>query len=294
MTINKSNIDNIYDFEQFNILVGMGCNQSCRHCTTNSSPSLIKEEIDNDEISKIIDTINANNFREVMFSGGEPSLYYASIEKIMDSVHKKIFYSMTTNGQFLYSDSNFNKINNIIKRMKRIYISIDSFHRHVDVNKLCQFRDYLSSLKIDFALRVTITDPLEIVKIKNEYKDYNFKLIWQKCGVGGRAKMENLSYKYIDFDENVLNQKCPSLNILNYIPKKGFSNCCANLVFNSNLAQVFSSEYNSLKDLSFLKYMQKYTFGDLIKKKQVQIPKLTAEMSDPCYLCEQIWEYERN
>lgn len=78
------------------IKLGSNCNLSCKYCHCTKSTYEYNEDI--------IDYIKDNKFNKIVFSGGEPLLYFDVIKKIVEKLdNKENVYSFVTNG-FLFDD----------------------------------------------------------------------------------------------------------------------------------------------------------------------------------------------
>jgi MoaA/NifB/PqqE/SkfB family radical SAM enzyme len=93
------------------------CNLRCKHCYSSSGVS--NKVIDIKRLKKIIDKINP---LRILLSGGEPLLVYPEIEKFLDSLEKKPYTSLLTNGT-LFDD----KIKRFIMgNIDEVVISLDA------------------------------------------------------------------------------------------------------------------------------------------------------------------------
>ena len=75
------------------IKLGSQCNWHCPHCHS--------EAVNYPFNSKLIDWIQANGFEKVSFGGGEPTLYWKTIEKICRALGHGYQYQFVTNGSLM-------------------------------------------------------------------------------------------------------------------------------------------------------------------------------------------------
>lgn len=78
------------------IKLGGRCNLKCKHCHN--------AVIDYDKNPNIIRWIKNSGAKKITFSGGEPTLYFDLIEKIIKKIGKGISYSFVTNATLLNDD----------------------------------------------------------------------------------------------------------------------------------------------------------------------------------------------
>lgn len=75
------------------IKLGSQCNWSCSHCHN--------EPVNYAYNPKLLDWIRANGIERITFSGGEPLLYFRTIEKICRDLGKGYKYRVVTNGSLI-------------------------------------------------------------------------------------------------------------------------------------------------------------------------------------------------
>lgn len=75
------------------IKLGSQCNWHCPHCHS--------EHVNYPFNPKVLDWVKANGFEKVCFGGGEPTLYWKTIEKICRSLGHDYHYQFVTNGSLM-------------------------------------------------------------------------------------------------------------------------------------------------------------------------------------------------
>ncbi len=278
----------VKSFDILNIVPGYKCNQSCGHCINRSGPSRM-EVLSDLEMGAIQDCLRDYSFKEVMYSGGEPTLYVEQMNKISSSINVSSKVSMTTNGWFLRDEKTFIQIFSRIQRLDKIYLSLDKFHKKFPTEVLIRFHQYLRERKAEIFIRATVSDPMELVLIDERYKSLDIPIIYQKTTLGGRAKDIGVSFDHLSFHEEVLSRKCPNLGTISYIQGKGFSTCCSILVFDHQIKGVQSPTIEEHLNAGFYKKISTSSFGEIAKESVDEISDFDVSDSDPCALCERLF-----
>lgn len=97
------------------------CNANCVYCFTNSN-SITKQEMTDEEIIFLINSLFGLGIKQLSIGGGEPFL--RNLTKIISEVEKDINISITTNGTILDDEI----IECIKNRNVKITISLDSLN----------------------------------------------------------------------------------------------------------------------------------------------------------------------
>ncbi|MCB9205702.1 MAG: radical SAM protein [Ignavibacteriales bacterium] len=270
---------------------GKNCNLSCSHCANLSGPGEITSLTD-DEIDRLIDLINSNPIKELLFTGGEPTLYIPTINKILNRCKylNDIFVAITTNGLYAKNKLSTKSTLQRIKKISYIQLSFDIFHgSDKSIERVVELERYCKEHQIKFSVSVSISDPTQLIIIKQLNLNIDSPITFQKVESSGRAKATNTQYKYFHFDSSVLDKKCPNLDMISYIPNTGYTNCCSNLIFNNIDNQKYAnSDIDTYLKSDFFKTMSQQTFGDVLRSKNIDINNLEAKHSSPCTLCEYI------
>lgn len=78
------------------VLLGYGCNFSCRHCVNSSESTRHHEAMTPKDCEAVARSINSDSDVErVTFIGGEPTLYLDLIEHIQGLVRRKVEYAVS-------------------------------------------------------------------------------------------------------------------------------------------------------------------------------------------------------
>ena len=78
------------------IKLGGSCNLHCKHC------HCLKAEYDYNP--DIIKYIKDNSYKQITFCGGEPTMYFELIKKIVEALNKDYVYKLVTNGTLLTNE----------------------------------------------------------------------------------------------------------------------------------------------------------------------------------------------
>lgn len=148
------------------------CNANCVYCFTNSN-SITKQEMTDEEIIFLINSLFGLGIKQLSIGGGEPFL--RNLTKIISEVGKDINISITTNGTILDDEI----IECIKNRNVKITISLDSLNsQHMkkvrkgidlsdvlnNIDKLVKFQDIRKNLSIRSTISTNnITDLKELV-----------------------------------------------------------------------------------------------------------------------------------
>ena len=87
-----------------NIELGHRCTLACAHCANMSSPRY-HGSLDAQDIKQIIETLNKLKPKELVFTGGEPTLYLNELNSILKNLKFDFLSILTTNGHFALNDS---------------------------------------------------------------------------------------------------------------------------------------------------------------------------------------------
>ncbi len=272
--------------ETINIVTGYKCNFSCNHCCTNSLPDN-DLKLNNDDILRIKSALSNHKFSRLLFTGGEPTLYTELMNEIISIAPKKAKISITTNGWFTGND--IDKTLSNIDRLSSVLLSCDKFHSHLSEKQIRDLSVYCQDNDIEFALSVSLQSPLDFSMLPI-LKTFNGRVIYGKIESCGRARKNNVAYRYFEFDDSVLDEKCPNTGSITYYPKKGFSICCSNLVLNSNADFMHHDNIESHLNSDFYKKLSLKTFGELLSLHCNEIPDFYPYHSSACSMCELIHE----
>lgn len=95
-----------FSFEYFGIQYTNYCNYSCEHCGPCSSPSEDKVSLGYDYISSLYSVISNFGFSEIIFTGGEPLLFYRDVLNLIALARKRSLKTkLVSNGSWAKSPS---------------------------------------------------------------------------------------------------------------------------------------------------------------------------------------------
>lgn len=278
--------------ETLNILPGYLCNLKCTHCLNDSGPHRQNSGLTEAEFLQISDDINEYSPKKIMFTGGEPSLYIDSINRIL-GFHPNINnceVTITTNGRFAINIENALVVLKKIKKLNRLQMSFDLFHHNTsDKFNIEYLHTACNRLGIPMVLTMAISEPAQLI-LATKYTEYfGVNVIFQKVGKAGRAKRNGIDFKFFTFEPEVLKKKCPNNGAIAYIAGKGYSSCCSGLVFDNQIDGICHKSIQQHLKSKFRLNTQNMTMEDLANEKGVNttIP-LAPELSSVCALCEYI------
>jgi MoaA/NifB/PqqE/SkfB family radical SAM enzyme len=277
--------------ENLNILPGYLCNLKCTHCLNNSGPDRFGSELTPTEKNQIISDLKQFAPPKLTFTGGEPTLYIALINELIDA-HPSISDCdvwITTNGKFALSFDLALATLKKFQKLDRVQMSLDIFHGNIlnkhqveNLNRACE------SIRIPLVLTMAISNPLEIVIAKNYTDSLNIKINFQKVGAVGRARENGIEFKYETFEPEVLSKKCPNNGAVAYIAGKGYSSCCSSLVFDHDLAGATHKTLDQHLTSPFRQSVLNKTMEQLAFEKNLDLRNLPSEFSSVCRMCEWI------
>lgn len=269
----------------FTVIPGNKCELACSHCANSSGPKY-NNVLSEKEINSIINTLNDNKFPMLIFTGGEPTLYIETINKILKGLSYSPYVSITTNGTFALREGS--KKLDQIQRLDHIQLSCDELHDNVDDKLIAELKKYSKANGIEFSISYCLQKPTDIINAHLIQKTHDVKLTFERVTGAGRAKVTNSSFQFPVFDETVLEKKCPNFDSITFICDKGYSQCCSNLNFNHSSNYTFKSELDELLSSDFYRLTSSLSFSELAKKFNVSTDNLPPEMSLECNLCEYI------
>lgn len=246
-------------------------------------------------MENIVFEVKKHRPQRLQFTGGEPTFYINEINNIIKSHPDKNNFSVliTTNGWFSNTKKQITDILSKFVRITDLQLSFDKFHgSKLKLSNIRNLKDYCIESKIEFNLSMCITTPLELIEAKQIRNQLGIKIAFQKVNLSGRAKINNLSFCYPNFEKETLNKKCPGLGTMNYICGKGFSICCSNLIFNHDKKEIYHSSISEHLNSDFFIAHENNTLGELAQKKGINTSQLSPSHSSPCNLCEHIFTYD--
>jgi len=272
------------------IVPGYKCNYTCDHCGNDSGPTADLKLSEN-EISLLKGEIVKHAPGMLLFTGGEPTLHIDIINELIE-VHPSLDSAkiqITTNGWYAQSETKIESILSQFRKLDSVQISYDVFHgsklTREGIESLIRYCD---SKSIEHNLSVCLTEPMDLLEIKDSIQNLNTNISYQKVQASGRAKKSENFYRNPNFDPSVLETKCPNLEQISYICGRGFSTCCSNLMFNTTVPGMHHMTISDHLNSDFFNTLNTNTFKQLIERKKAEDIVLNQYNSLPCNLCESI------
>jgi MoaA/NifB/PqqE/SkfB family radical SAM enzyme len=278
--------------KKISIVVGKYCNFKCKHCSVKK----ICAKLRNNEKELIIREVNNHKIKNILFVGGETTLYIKDINQVLSGLEglKRKNIKITTNGSFAKdSNSAINTLNSFLK-LDGVQLSYDIFHKEfLSFKNVENLYKACKKLKKDFSVILTISSPLDMVLVKELRKIGKFRIGVQKVLPIGRAIKNKVYFNSVKFDGRVLNKKCPGRKEIVYICGKGFTTCCSNLFYNTSIKGIVHKSIKEHRKSRFYKLISSYSFKKLAEVFSVEIPKDMPYLSLECNLCQYIFENGR-
>lgn len=269
------------------ITLGYRCNFSCAHCCVADKKEV---SLSPAETERVIRTINEHRIGQVLFIGGEPTLYLREIGHILSRLVSLPQVRLTTNGHFAKTRAEAIAVLSGIPGLAGVNLSYDSFHkRFLAEEKLIALKDACGEMGLEFKVFLALRSPLDLVLL-HELRAAGVKnVVLQKLLPSGAAKKEGMSFLYPSFDEGVLEQNCPNKGNILYLCGQGFTSCCSNLVFNNDSKRFSRKTLGGYLNSDFFKLTSSCTFREYINRFRLKGLNFMPEHSSPCVLCEYIF-----
>ena len=257
----------MHTLSAFSIFVGTKCNFKCRHCLHKKKD--MYSGLSEKEFSSLQKTIVHYAPDTLFFTGGEPTLYLKDINRII-SFHpdpKKLRVSIVTNGYFATTVSAAKKVLASIPNLRCLQLSYDVFHaEYLPFSAVQNTHKACMDMDIEFYIATAIRSPMDLPIVRKIKKLKNTETIVAPVLSMGEAVKNGFGFAYMDFDEKVLNKLCPKCGRVVYICGKGYSMCCANLIFNGARSRIFHKTLETHCDSDFYKMMNTMTFRKIMDK----------------------------
>ncbi|MCT4642774.1 MAG: 4Fe-4S cluster-binding domain-containing protein [Bacteriovoracaceae bacterium] len=278
-------------FESIHVMPGLLCNFICTHCVNDSGPKQTLK-VTEKELEAITHDVAKYAPKSLQFTGGESTFYADEINRIVAS-HPDIencSVTLTSNGWYGKSLELTAKTLSQFTVIDEILLSFDVFHgNEAKIEYINNVKSYAEINGIKLVISFCISNPTDLLKAKMILKDVDLPIIYQKVDSVGRAKSNDIGYRYPTFEKEVLEKTCPNIECISYIPQKGFSICCGNIIFNDDEGHsvAHKSVENHLES-SFYKRLKEKTFSEILKEENIDPKTLPAHLSSACGLCEYI------
>jgi MoaA/NifB/PqqE/SkfB family radical SAM enzyme len=242
------------------------------------------------EISSLCRTINKFSIKNLLFIGGEPTLYIPDIQSILSRLDAVPEVWITTNGHFAETVSGALSMLSSIPGLAGVNLSYDSFHKKfLSLKKLKNLKTACGEKGVGFKVFLALRSPMDLMLVGTLRDAGVKKVVLQKLLPSGTAKDNNLSYQYPSFDKAVLSQFCPNRNKIIYLCGQGYTSCCAKLVFDSNSRIFFRPTLRGFLNSDFGRLISSSTFGDIQRRFKLRDLVFSPEHSAPCVLCEYLF-----
>jgi hypothetical protein len=267
------------------ITVGTGCNIRCRHCLV--EPGLGSESISEEEIRSLVLEINKFSPGDIVFTGGEPTLYLRQIQQILSGISIAVPPKVTliTNGYFSGSRAEAERVLNGIAHLYKVVVSYDRFHAEfVEKRKISILLDVCRDLGLQSKIVCAVETPMDLVFL-NSLRSPGLAISIQQILPMGRAKKNGMEYRCASFDRGVLDKKCPNLGGMVFNCGSGFTVCCGPLASFADKSEYVHVTISEHLESVFYRILSEHTFGELAAVSGWDTDRLTPEHSVPCRIC---------
>lgn len=275
--------------EELAIEVGDRCNFKCDHCGVGEFKNLT---LSSGEIGLLTHSIEQYKFKEILFIGGETTLYIREINNILKEISRTTApnVAITTNGYFAKNKSAAKKTLSSILRLSALQLSYDKYHcKFLPFEYVESLRAACSELGVHFSVLTTIQDPMDLVVLKKLWKLGDIPVGISKVLPIGNARENSLGMRYPSFNRKILSELCPGRNKLVYLCGRGFSSCCSLLAKRKGFDAIVGETVAEYLKSPFYSLVSKNSFLDLARKFRVSIKNMPSECSSPCVLCDRIF-----
>lgn len=287
--LNKSTYFRGRRLKKLGISIGTRCNFLCSHCMFSGKNWAL--DLQPEEIKTLQAEIRRYAPKELLFTGGEPTLYVDSINKLI-SAHPYVEATkiiVTTNGHFADTLNSAKKVLKSFSAINRLQLSYDKFHgKFLPLRNIEILSAACRGMGLQFGVLTAIQSPLDLILLKEIRKIGEFDIIAQKVLPQGKAKTNGVDYKYPKFDASVLRKRCPNLGRMIYAPGKGFSVCCCSLALSRPRTRIAHETIAEHFESEFYRTISNFTFGEIIGALGLQNVDFPAKLSSECSMCEYI------
>lgn len=187
------------------------CDYGCNFCYQNSK--ITGKHADLDYVKRILDFLNENDVLEIVVGGGEPTKYPYIFDVFLETVKRRLFFSLTTKNlnfaQDIFTYGNLYRLFEEVKRNRKNYLQYY-------VNS-----DYVNSDGAEFSFSIGVgfspTPGKEYIEVKNlldnvenfySFRLYSFTSKIERIIRKERYKVENYSLWYLlDLDSPIFDIK---------------------------------------------------------------------------------------
>lgn len=274
--------------KELGVVVGYKCSFKCAHCCTGHGRT---QGLSPEEILAVISAINLHAPRSLLFVGGETTLYLDTINEILSAAnnlsHRRV--SITTNGYFARSERAAVAVLLAFRKLDSVQLSYDKFHAEfLPFENVVNLYAACRKLELKFCVINTIASPMDLVGLKKLEAVGNFKILVNKVMAAGMAARNGIEYCYPSFNKNVLRRRCPARHKLVYVCGRGFSICCSNLAFDTDLPVAHATIAEHMRSKGHQMLVGK-SFGQLSRMSGLNPSVFPPSFSSECVLCEYLF-----
>lgn len=232
------------------------------------------------------------DIRSLHFLGGEPTLYIAQTNSMLEELSPLARYTIriTTNGHFATNKTAAVSVLSSYLRLNAVELSYDRFHEQfLPFRNVRNLQTACASLGVKFGVVAAIQSPLDLIWLDKLRSLGNFPVGIQKVLPIGSAEKNGVAYQHPVFDRSVLRKFCPNRRVLTYMPRKGFSVCCSSLVYGKYGAVAAHPDLQTYLGSKFYRLITGTNFKDIISRSGLRDISFSPQDSSPCVLCEKIF-----
>ena len=231
----------------------------------------IQSKLSADESRRVARDINqSTNIKTVCFEAGEPTLYLDTIVDIQSQINRSgIQFTMVTNG---FWHRKADEILNTI-RINKVIISFDDFHaKFISLGQIQKLVKKLKAKNIGVKIRSVYSNREDLLRYSKMALELDVVLETGRLSLGGRAKNLETERTYVSNlspQANYYTQSaCPAFYSddstgITYVPQKGYSICCGELLFNQDHNHISASSIQEALNLNFTKTLKNSTQSEI-------------------------------
>lgn len=272
------------------VSLGEACNFFCAHCLI--PPEDRNHRLLPEEIALLPREIDGGEFKTILFVGGEPTLYINDINTILSGLRTlaNTTVKITTNGAFAITPEAASKVLSSFIKLDAVQLSYDVFHKKfMPLSRVRNLYRACVQAGKSFSIVFSVQSPTDMWLLKRIREIGDFEIGMQKVLPLGMARRNGLYFKYPSFDDSVWKKKCPGGDEINYIPGRGFTSCCSNIVFNKVLPGSAHATVKAHLGSRFYLLIKSRNFKQLAEMFHVESEAMNPECSGECSLCEYIF-----
>lgn len=274
--------------EILHVVPGQRCNLTCAHCATSSGPTAASR-VNADDFAQIEAAVRSISPPRLLFTGGEPTFYIDEINRIVDCHPdpSRCIVQITTNGWFARSAAGLSAVLGRIKKLDHVQLSHDKYHGLLlPDSQIGALIEWTAARGIEFNISVAITCPEDMAFADDLQRRTGATVLYTRMEAAGRARENGLQFHFPMFERGVLNERCPNRKSVTYLPRRGFTVCCANLAFSDDSDGFVHANLEEHLSSAFYREIQDRTMGEMLESRGISAEGLAPEYSSACRLCE--------